>query len=150
MAGRAAMRASDAERETVAERLRKAAGEGRLLTEELEQRLEVAFSARTYGQLSALLRDLPGQGLTVPARGRGLRVARSAAAITLALAGTIAALVAVIFLLTGVFAGWLLWLAVGWWFIGRRRRRCLPNGRYTRSLDGGGGWGPGRTRRFPA
>ena len=67
MASRAAIRASDADRERAAERLRQAAAEGRLLTEELEQRLEASFSARTYGQLNALVADLPGRGLAAPA-----------------------------------------------------------------------------------
>lgn len=53
------MRTSDADREHVAERLRKAAGEGRLEPEELEQRLETALSARTYGELDAVQADLP-------------------------------------------------------------------------------------------
>ena len=47
MAGHAAIRAADADRESVAERLRQASAEGRLLTDELEERLEAAFSART-------------------------------------------------------------------------------------------------------
>src|SRR5438445_1176207 len=60
MASRATLRASDADRDRVIERLRQSASEGRLLTEELEQRLEAALSARTYGQLDALVADLPG------------------------------------------------------------------------------------------
>jgi hypothetical protein len=52
-------RASDAERETAAERLRVAAGDGRLDPEELEERLESAYSARTVGELEGLTRDLP-------------------------------------------------------------------------------------------
>jgi hypothetical protein len=56
---RSGLRASDADREFVAERLRDAAAEGRLEPEELEQRLEAAFSARTYGELTALVSDLP-------------------------------------------------------------------------------------------
>ena len=40
MSARPPMRASDADRERVAERLRSAAGEGRLLTDELEERLD--------------------------------------------------------------------------------------------------------------
>ena len=67
MARRATLRASDADREHVAERLRHAAGEGRILAEELEERLEAVFSARTYGELDAVVADLPG---TTPARRR--------------------------------------------------------------------------------
>jgi Domain of unknown function (DUF1707) len=54
-----AARAADADREAVAERLRMAAGEGRLDLEELDDRLGQAYSARTYGQLRALVADLP-------------------------------------------------------------------------------------------
>ena len=72
MSRRASLRASDADREHIAERLRKAAAEGRILTEELEHRLMAAFSARTYGELEPLVADLPG------ARGRRARPRRSA------------------------------------------------------------------------
>lgn len=41
------------------EMLRVAAGDGRLTAEELDERVEVAFSARTYGELAALTSDLP-------------------------------------------------------------------------------------------
>jgi DUF1707 SHOCT-like domain/2TM domain len=52
-------RASDAEREATAERLRVAAGDGRLDPDELEERLEAAYGARTVGELEAVTRDLP-------------------------------------------------------------------------------------------
>jgi hypothetical protein len=51
--------ASDADRERVAERLRTAAGEGRLTPQELEERLERAFAARTDAELAPLVADLP-------------------------------------------------------------------------------------------
>ena len=53
------MRASDADREQVAEFLRHAAGEGRLLVDELEDRLGAALSAKTYAELDAITADLP-------------------------------------------------------------------------------------------
>jgi hypothetical protein len=53
------VRASDAERETTVERLRDAAAEGRLTLEELADRIEVAGSAVTRGELATLLSDLP-------------------------------------------------------------------------------------------
>jgi hypothetical protein len=53
------LRASDSDREQVAERLRRATVEGRLSAEELEGRLEELYSARTYGELDALVADLP-------------------------------------------------------------------------------------------
>ncbi|MEV6166286.1 DUF1707 domain-containing protein [Streptomyces sp. NPDC052052] len=56
------MRASDAERERVAEALREAVAEGRLEMDEFEQRLEATYKARTHGELEPLVRDLPARG----------------------------------------------------------------------------------------
>jgi uncharacterized protein DUF1707 len=53
------LRASDADRERVADVLRKAAGDGRLNLEELNERLHDAYTARTYGELEPLTSDLP-------------------------------------------------------------------------------------------
>jgi len=53
------MRASDQDRERVVEILRVAAGDGRLTSEELDERLEKALSARTGTELTALTADLP-------------------------------------------------------------------------------------------
>lgn len=55
------MRASDAERERVAEVLRDALAEGRLGMEEFQERLDSAYQARTRGELVPLVRDLPQQ-----------------------------------------------------------------------------------------
>jgi hypothetical protein len=52
-------RASYEDRDRVVELLRIAAGDGRLSADELDQRLEMALSARTYGELAALTKDLP-------------------------------------------------------------------------------------------
>jgi hypothetical protein len=70
VARRYSLRASDSDREDVAERLRAATAEGRLLAGELEERLEVALRARTYGELDALVVDLPAPPATVPAARR--------------------------------------------------------------------------------
>lgn len=53
------LRASHADREAVAETLREAAGDGRIGIDELEDRLERAFGAKTYGELEPLTADLP-------------------------------------------------------------------------------------------
>jgi Domain of unknown function (DUF1707) len=53
------LRASHEDRDRVAEVLRVAAGDGRLTAEELDERLERALTARTYGELTALTKDLP-------------------------------------------------------------------------------------------
>jgi hypothetical protein len=54
-------RAGDADRERVAEKLRVAAGDGRIDLAELEERLERAYGAKTYSELDALLADLPDE-----------------------------------------------------------------------------------------
>jgi hypothetical protein len=56
---RSRLRISDADRHRVAELLREAAGEGRLDIDELDERLEAAYSAKTYGDLVPLTADLP-------------------------------------------------------------------------------------------
>lgn len=53
------LRASDADREQLIAELNEHAVAGRLTTEELEQRLQAAYAARTTGELDALRRDLP-------------------------------------------------------------------------------------------
>jgi hypothetical protein len=55
------LRASDAEREHVTEALRRHHVDGRLDTEELQERLERAYAARTTGELAPLLADLPAE-----------------------------------------------------------------------------------------
>jgi Domain of unknown function (DUF1707) len=53
------IRASDAERDATVERLRDAAGEGRLTLEEFSDRMEQASTAKTRAELDQLLTDLP-------------------------------------------------------------------------------------------
>lgn len=57
------LRASDADRERVAEVLRDALAEGRLDMAEFEERLEATYQARTYGELTPITRDLPAPGV---------------------------------------------------------------------------------------
>ncbi|MFI1353358.1 DUF1707 domain-containing protein [Streptomyces sp. NPDC020898] len=61
------LRASDADRERVAEVLRDALAEGRLDMTEFEERLDATYQARTYGELTPITRDLPGAGVSAPA-----------------------------------------------------------------------------------
>jgi hypothetical protein len=63
------LRASDADRERVAERLRRAAGDGQLTMQELDDRLHDAYAARTVGDLAPLTADLqaPGGSYQAPA-----------------------------------------------------------------------------------
>src|SRR5574340_1054674 len=59
-AARGELRASHEDRDEIAGQLLVAAGDGRLTAGELDQRLEAALTARTYGELAALTADLPG------------------------------------------------------------------------------------------
>lgn len=53
------LRASDADRDAVAELLREHAATGRLTMDEFGERLERCYAAQTYGDLDALVEDLP-------------------------------------------------------------------------------------------
>jgi hypothetical protein len=59
MAEHRTMRASDADRAHIAELLRRATDEGRLLAHEFDDRLGQTLNARTYGELDAIVADLP-------------------------------------------------------------------------------------------
>jgi hypothetical protein len=87
------IRASDSDREQVAERLHRATVEGRLSADELDDRLEALHASRTYGELDALVADLPVS--TSPARVR-TGVPRWVGA-----AGAVALLLAVLGMLAG-------------------------------------------------
>jgi len=66
------LRASDADRERVAETLREAAGEGRLTMDELDERLDAVYAAKTYAELVPITQDLPDHSgaASVPATSR--------------------------------------------------------------------------------
>ena len=65
MEDRPDMRASDADRQEVVERLRSALDDGRLKMDEYLERMGVAYEAVTYGDLVPLYRDLPEARLAV-------------------------------------------------------------------------------------
>lgn len=58
------LRASNTDRERVAEALREAAGQGRIDMDELDERLEAVYAAKTYGELLPITRDLPADDTT--------------------------------------------------------------------------------------
>ncbi|TDC97865.1 DUF1707 domain-containing protein [Actinomadura sp. 7K507] len=53
------MRASDADRDQVADRLREALAEGRITPEEHAERIDLVYNAKTYAELEPVLHDLP-------------------------------------------------------------------------------------------
>ena len=63
----AQLRISDTDRHRMAEFLRDAAAEGRIDMDELDERLEAAYSAKVYADLVPLVVDLPGAAPAVPA-----------------------------------------------------------------------------------
>ncbi|MFD8752345.1 DUF1707 and DUF4190 domain-containing protein [Kitasatospora sp. NPDC059577] len=62
-----AMRAGHADRDRTVDVLKAAFAEGRLSVQEYEQRHEAAAGAQTYGQLAALVADLPVGPMVTPA-----------------------------------------------------------------------------------
>ncbi|MGO4417668.1 DUF1707 domain-containing protein, partial [Streptomyces sp. MCAF7] len=53
------LRASDADRDRIADILREALAEGRLDPEEHAERIDAVYRAKTVGELDTLVRDLP-------------------------------------------------------------------------------------------
>ncbi|MFG1607375.1 DUF1707 domain-containing protein [Actinoplanes sp. NPDC049265] len=68
------MRAGDADRQQVAERLRVALDDGRLDLSEYDDRLRQTYAAKTYGELERVTTDLPAVPVTpaAPAPGTNL------------------------------------------------------------------------------
>jgi hypothetical protein len=65
---RGTLRASDSDRDAIVERLHRAATEGRIASDELEQRVSVALKARTYAELDATVSDIPSAAHRTRAR----------------------------------------------------------------------------------
>jgi hypothetical protein len=73
MTDNGSLRASDADREAVAELLREAHAEGRLDYEELDERLTKTYAARTHAELDRLTADLPRPDRGAVQRARAAR-----------------------------------------------------------------------------
>jgi Domain of unknown function (DUF1707) len=58
------LRAADADRQKVADQLKVALDEGRLSLHEYDDRVQLAYAAKTYQQLLGLLADLPRPGVS--------------------------------------------------------------------------------------
>jgi hypothetical protein len=103
------LRASDADRERTAERLRTAAGEGRLSADELEERLERALSARTESELEPLTADLPAPRRPGPRSSRRRWDREHVRAYV-----GISVMLVAIWALTGAGYFWPVWPMLGW------------------------------------
>ena len=64
------LRASDADREATADRLRQHHTDGRIDQDEFQERLDRCFAAKTVGELAELTRDLPDDTARHRAGGR--------------------------------------------------------------------------------
>jgi Domain of unknown function (DUF1707) len=127
------LRASDADRDAVVDRLREAAGEGRLEPHEFEQRVDEALRARTYGDLAALLADLPADGRMPTRRTRRqahptARTAVVGAGLMVAVTAAVAAVVVVAMIVLAAAALWI--CVVLCWIVARsvHRHRVRPTG----------------------
>jgi hypothetical protein len=69
------MRAATADRERTVDVLKAGFAEGRLTQDEYAERMGRAYSARTYGELNALIADLPAGALPLPSGERSGTVA---------------------------------------------------------------------------
>ena len=97
---RGKMRAADADRDRVVERLNMAYGEGRLSKDEYDGRLENALSARTYADLDPLVTDLPAAratAVTPVAKTNQLAMASLACGLAQFVFGPVAAVPAIVF-----------------------------------------------------
>jgi Domain of unknown function (DUF1707)/2TM domain len=106
------LRASDADREQAAGALREHATAGRLTMEELDERAQAAFAARTRQDLESLFEDLPAERRDhSAARLRAKRRAHSAhvRAYVLVSLGLVA-----IWVLSGAGYFWPVWPIMGW------------------------------------
>ncbi|OLT38601.1 hypothetical protein BJF79_26645 [Actinomadura sp. CNU-125] len=123
------IRASDADRDRVAESLREHCAVGRITVDELQERLEDVYAARTLGRLEEITADLPEEDLyqlpvpatqakstdvPAPRAGGGTSVERAAWAGL----GAIGAINLAVWLIIGVTAGfvypWWIWVVGPW------------------------------------
>jgi hypothetical protein len=146
------LRASDADRERVADRLRAAAGEGRLTADELEERVERALSARTEAELEPLVSDLPAPaGRRPPPPARRVWDSEHVRAYV-----AVNVMLVAIWALTGAGYFWPVWPILGWGIgvvadAGRLGRPCRR--RYSKRAFSTARWpssaaaGPGSAER---
>ena len=122
-----ALRVSDAERESVAARLRDAATEGRLTLAEADERQALAYAARTRDDLHPLTADLPAPPRTASLRGPLSPRARRRLGMHAALVAVLAAIMVTGWALGAPPCFWpawpMFWLAVSLVVHYRRARR---------------------------
>jgi hypothetical protein len=130
------LRASDADREEIVARLHKAATEGRIGSDELEQRVTAALKARTYAELDATVADLPRQVGRRPGRdvrrrsagGWALATVKANPLLLVFVIPAVTAAVAIVFTVTLIWAVLMIVMMI----LGGRRRAPRGPWMYTR------------------
>jgi hypothetical protein len=103
------IRVADADRDRAVDRLRRAAAEGRLEPDELEERVEAALASRTETELTALTSDLPSEKRRRRRRRRVAEFHRHRSVYVAVSAGMV-----VLWALTGFGYFWPMWPILGW------------------------------------
>jgi hypothetical protein len=130
------IRASDAEREHHVDLLREHAAQGRLTIDELDERIDRAYAARTRAGLTVLVDDLPPRERAAPAPTRTRVPLQWATFLAVNL------LLVAIWALTGAGYFWPIWPLLGWGLgliKGPAACRLTPRARTARG-GGGGAW----------
>lgn len=146
------IRVSDADREQATARLREHYAQGRLSSEELEERVTAALNAKTYGDLRRVMADLPGEAME-PGPGpqappwvgshrmvfwRGPRLLPLALILLVAAIAVPGAGWVFVGFLKVMLLLWLVGIVAGIFMAARFRRRLRRQWQ-----SGGGGWGQG-------
>jgi hypothetical protein len=131
------LRVSDAERDRAADGLRRHASQGRLTVDELAERLERVYAARTGRDLGALVHDLPDLESGARRRRRGKAAFRTHLGWFAAVNG----LLVVLWALGGGGEFWPVWPLLGWGVGLGAHARCRPRG-------GADAYGSTRPRRI--
>jgi hypothetical protein len=122
------IRASDADRDRVAAALREHCAQGRIAVDELNERLDLAYRARTLGDLQKVTSDLPEEDMyelpvpayrhSTPARRPSSGIYRAGMRAGWATYASVNLVCIVIWLLTVVSGGaaypWWIWVAGPW------------------------------------
>jgi Domain of unknown function (DUF1707) len=119
------LRAGDSDREAVAEILREQHVAGRLDADELQERVDRCYSAKTYADLDAVVADLPHEQ-PQPSRGRGPALWPRFAFVPLLLIAIVALSHGHLFWLAIPFAFFLFVRPMLWRTAGRGCRRRYP------------------------
>jgi hypothetical protein len=114
------LRAADADRERHAELLREHAAQGRLTVDELDERLDRVFAARTHGELAPVVADLPAPPRPRSTRPPAWRRPDFAAFLAVNL------VLIVIWAATGAGYFWPIWPLLGWGLSFLGPRTCWP------------------------